>query len=444
MTRTLSRRHFVGGSLSAAGAAAFALPSLTSAALARLSAIQNGPVAIDFWHRNIGPAAEEWERLAPTFNEEFAGQVEVTVIAQGDIQELNQKVRAAAAGGGLPGALMADDYDVTQYAANDLLVPFDSYLNDAENGIPPAEQDDFLPGQILRHKLPIYDDQTMAFPQGFSAFTCFWNVDALQAAGFDGPPATWQEFPDHVRAVVQANPDMVGWNISGAGDRFISCLLTHGVQWLSEDGQSSTFDRPEALEIMTWWKELADEGLLAVLPGEEAVNSFTGGKSAYFMDSSGNTASFLEAITGFQWDCGLPPQGAQNPEPVTETYGPINTLPRTDEAKQLAGWLWIKWLTTPAALSRWVMATNYFPSRVSVAESPELEAYYESNQFAAKLVREVAPLARILSPSPALTQVRGQITADVVNEVLLGRLSPEDGVLKLKAEADEAIQQAQN
>ena len=443
MNPTITRRGLMTGA-AAAGAVAIGLQGMTpERALARLAALQDGPVPIDYWHRSTGAAAEAWEALASAFNAEYAGQVEVTPIAQGDIQELSQKVRAAAAGGGLPGALMADDYDVTQYAANEIIVPFDAFIADPENGLTPEQLADFLPGQIGRHKLPIYDDRTMAFPQGFSCFTTFWNVDALAAAGFDGPPATWAEFPDHVRAVVAANPGMTGWNIGGAGDRFISCLLTSGVQWLADDGQSSNFDRPEALEIMTWWEALADEGLLTVMSGDEANGSFAAGTSAYYMDSSGNTAGFRDLITDFAWDCGLPPQGAANAEPITETYGPINTLPATDESDQLAGWLFLKWLSTPEALAPWVMTTNYFPSVVSVADSPELQAYYAENTYAAKLVKDVAPLARILSPSPALTQVRGQITADVVNEVLLGRLTPEDGVLKLKAEADEAIQDAQ-
>lgn len=437
-TTTISRRRFVAGTAGTALAAA-AFGGLTpESALARLAALQDGPVAIDYWHRSSGDTILLWEQLAAAFNSEYTGRVQVTPIAQGDIQELNQKVRAAAAGGGLPGALMGDDYDITQYAGNEIIVPFDPYVNDPEHGLTAEEQADFLPGQFNRHKLDIYGDQQMAFPQGFSAFTSFWNVDALRKAGFDGPPKTWQEFPDHVRAVAAANPGMTGWNIGGAGDRFISCLLTHGVQWLADDRQSSNFDRPEALEIMTWWKALSDEGLLAVLP-EGASDSFVAGKSIYFMDSSGNTARFNREIAAFEFDCGLPPQGANNPTPVTETYGPINALPKTDEAKQLAGWLWLKWLANPVAMSQWVQSTNYFPSRTSVADSPELKSYYESNLYAAKLVKDLAPLARILSPSPALTEVRGKITADVVNEVLLGRLTPEDGVLKLKAEADEAI-----
>jgi multiple sugar transport system substrate-binding protein/sn-glycerol 3-phosphate transport system substrate-binding protein len=441
MTTSLSRRHLLTGS--AAAAATLGVGQLSmSEARARLARLQDGPTVIDYWHRSTGAAAAEWENLAAAFNEEMAGVVEVTAIAQGDIQELNQKIRAAASGGGLPGATMGDDYDITQYAANGIIVDIDPFLNDPENGLSEEEQADFLPNQLNRHKLAIYDDQRMAFPQGFSAFTCFWNVDALANAGFDGPPATWQEFPDHVRAVAEANPGMTGWNIGGAGDRFISVLLTHGVQWLADDGQTSNFDRPEALEIMTWWKALSDEGLLAVINGDDARNSFASGVSAYYLDSSGNTADFIAAAPEFTWDCGVPPQGADNPEPVTETYGPVNAIPTNDEAKQLAGWLWIKWLTTPAAMAQWVMATDYFPSRVSVAETPELTEYYEGNPYAAKLVQEVAPLARILSPSPALTQVRGQIAADVVNEVLLGRLTPEDGVLKMKVEADAAIAEA--
>ena len=441
MTYRISRRRLVAGS--AAAGAAFGLGPMTpERALARLAALQDAPVAIDYWHRSGGTAAAKWEDLAAQFNTEMAGQVQVTVVAQGEIQELNQKIRAAASGGGLPGATMGDDYDITQYAANGIIVPIEPFVNDPENGLSEEEIADFLPGQINRHKLAIYDDHMMAFPQGFSAFTCFWNADALQAAGFDGPPATWQEFPDHVRAVAQANPGMTGWNIGGAGDRFISVLLTHGVQWLADDGASSNFDRPEALEILTWWKALADEGLLAVLDGDDASNAFTSGKSIYYMDSSGNTADFAAANPAFTWDCGLPPQGENNPTPITETYGPVNAIPKNDEAKQLAGWLWLKWLTTPAAMAEWVMATDYFPSRVSVADSPELTAYYEGNPAAAKLVKEVAPLARILSPSPALTQVRGQVAADVVNEVLLGRLSPEDGQLKMKTEADAAIADA--
>jgi multiple sugar transport system substrate-binding protein len=439
MSFHLSRRRFVGGT--AAAAAGIGLGNLsTSHALARLAALQSGTAKIDYWHRHSGDTAKEWDKLAAQFNTEMAGKVEVTTVPQGNIQELNQKIRAAAAGGALPGATMADDADITQYAANGIIVPIEPYLNDSDYGIPATDQADFFPNQLNRHKLPIYDNHTMSFPQGFSFHTCYWNADALAKAGFDGPPKTWQEFPDHLRAVVKANPGLFGWNIGNAGDDFISCMLMYGVTWIKEDHKSSNFDRPEALEIMTWWKQISDDGIFAVI--DNADQAFISGKAAYYIDSSGNSGDFLKNITGFKWACGLPPQGANNPTPVTEMYGPINAIPKNDDAKQLAGWLWLKWLATPGPMADWVTSTSYFPTRMSVATSPALTAYYQQNPYAGKLVKNVAPLARIIEPHPALVEIRSQITPNVVNEVLVGQLSPEDGVKKLTAEANAAIQAA--
>lgn len=473
ISRSLSRRQLLVGVAGVASAALLAAcggtdtpptagsttaPNATSAAqpatapvvapaatvaVAPVSAVGTLPnklVEIDYWHRSTGDAAKMFETLAADFNTQYAGKIKVTPIAQGAISDLNKKIRAAATGGGLPGATMADDYDITQYAFSKVIVPLDAYIDDPQNGLTKEQRDDFLPNQIGRHKLAIYGNQTMAFPQGFSAFTTFWNVDALQKAGFSGPPKTWQEFPDHARAIGKANPGMAAWYIGGAGDRFISTLLTRGVDWLAPDGKSSNFDRPEALEIMTWWKQLNDEKLLDI-PKDNARDLFVAQKCAYYMDSSGSAVAFTSLIKDFKWNAALPPQGMAGAT-VTETYGPVNAIPKNDPEKQLAGWLWLKWLATPEPLAKWITATSYFPSTKSAATGPALKDFYTKNPVAATLVTGVAPNARILSPSPALTEVRGQIVADTVNSVLLGQLTPDAAVKKMKADADKAIRNA--
>jgi len=98
--------------------------------------------------------------------------------------------------------------------------------------------------------------------------------------------------------------------------------------------------------------------------------------------------------------------------------------------------------STPAPLASWVTATSYFPSTKSAAEGPALKEFYGQSAPAAKALREIAPNARILTPSAALTQVRGQIVADAVNQVLFGQLTPDAGVKKMKAEADKAVREA--
>lgn len=416
-------------------------PTAAVAPTSVVGMLPNKVVEIDYWHRSTGDAAKAFETLAADFNAQYMGKIKVTPVAQGSIADLNKKVRAAATGGGLPGALMGDDYDVTQYAYSKIIVPIDPYIEDPTHGLTMEQRADFLPNQIGRHKLPIYDNRTVAFPQGFSAFTTFWNVDALQKAGFSGPPKTWKEFPDHARAVAKANPGMATWYIGGAGDRFISVLMTYGVEWLKPDSRESNFDAPEALEIMTWWKQLYDEKLLDI-PKESARDLFVARKAAYFMDSSASSVGLAPLVKDFQWNAALPPQGANSTKMQTETYGPVNAIPKTDPEKQLAGWLWLKWLTTPQPIAKWIAATSYFPATKAAVDGPDLKEFYTKYPVASRLVKEVAPVARILAPSPALTEVRGQVVANVVNEVLLGQLTPEAGVRKMKAEADKAIRNA--
>jgi ABC-type glycerol-3-phosphate transport system substrate-binding protein len=403
--------------------------------------LPDGLVEIDYWHRQTGESANQLQRLAEKFNKEYEGQIRVTPVAQGDIQELRQKVQSAAQGGGLPGALMADDYDVTLYAFSGITVPLESYMQHSEYGLTQQELDAFLPDQINRHELQIYSGHTMAFPQAFSAFATFWNAKALQRAGFDGPPKTWQEFPDHLRAVSDANKGMSGWYISGAGDRFISTMLTYSVPWIKDNYQESNFDAPEALEIMTWWKQLYDEGLLD-FPSGDVQNLFASSRCAYFMDSSANAPNFRGLIEDFPWDARMPPQGEDNKEFETETYGPVNVVPKSDRESQLAGWLWLKWLTNPDPQADWVEVSGYFPSTRSAVQGTGLQSYYEQNPTAGKLFEEVAPQAHILPPHPALAEVRGRIVADAVDAVMTDRLSTEEGIERMKAESDEAISSA--
>lgn len=438
----ISRRGFllgVGGVASASFLAACVAPVAPATGGSAAAPMADSVIEIEYWHRMGGDTALLLETLAAEFTEQMEGRIKVTSLAQGNIQELNQKVRAAAAGGGLPGATMGDDYDITQYAFSNILVDLNEYVAHPEFGLSQAQIDDILPNQFNRHKLDLYDGKMMAFTQGFSAFTTFWNVDATRKIGLERPPASWNDFPGYVRTLSAANDDKPGWLISGAGDRFISCLLTYGVSWLKEGGQESNFDAPEALEIMTWWRELSDEGLLAVTG--DARDLFMAGENLHYMDSSGNAARFHASLEGFQWDAGLPLQ-RHDGAPITETYGPVNAIPVTSADEQLAGWRWIIWLLTPEVHARYVKQTSYFPSTRSAVETPLLQETYSDNVIARKLIDEVSVFAQILAPSPALPEVRGQITANVVNEVLLQQLTPEDGVRKLKAEADAAIRRA--
>lgn len=434
---SFTRRTVLKGSLGLAGAAALAGAPVQLRASA---ALQTEPKKIEYWHRLAGDSATAIDTLTQQFNAEHAGLIEVTAIAQGDIAQLTQKVRAAAAGGGLPAALMADDADVLSYYRSDVIVPFDDYIGNPESGLTSEDQADFLPNQLTRHNLPLYDNKTMSFPIGFSTYTFFWNVTALTNAGITEPPKTWVEFADAVRAVSAANSGMVFYTQPNLGSVFIFMLMTYGVSWLKESGQESNFDAPEALEAMILLKGLGDEGLL--VPDENHTDLFAAGTSSFFLQSSVNARRFPATATGLEWNAGMPPQGKTDGQALTEMFGPLNVLPKTDEESQLAGWTWLRWLTNAQPHAQFNQAAGYFPARTSAAENPILADYYASNPIHAALFENVAPYAHIPQPGPGLVEIRGAIASDVIASVLLGRLSADEAVKQLKGEADQAIQNA--
>ena len=103
MAQNLSRRHFLLGLGSVAGASLLAAcvapvaPVAPAAGEAAAAPLADTLLEIEYWLRLSGDTATLLEALAAEFSEQSEGTIRLTSIFQGTVQELNQKVRAAAA-----------------------------------------------------------------------------------------------------------------------------------------------------------------------------------------------------------------------------------------------------------------------------------------------------------------------------------------------------------
>jgi ABC-type glycerol-3-phosphate transport system substrate-binding protein len=107
--------------------------------------------------------------------------------------------------------------------------------------------------------------------------------------------------------------------------------------------------------------------------------------------SSGNLVTFSTQITAFEWGITLVPHesGAQ---PVTEMFGSVNTMFKGSPDQQLAAWMFLKYMAGPDTQAQFAADTGYFPSLRSSDQSAVVQ--------------------------------------------------PEDGIKKLKFDADQALKQA--
>lgn len=76
----------------------------------------------------------------------------------------------------------------------DKIVPLDEYINDPVNGLNKQALDDIMPGVLARQRIPEYNGKTMSWPHGNSSMGVYYNIDLLKKAGYEKPPATWQDF----------------------------------------------------------------------------------------------------------------------------------------------------------------------------------------------------------------------------------------------------------
>ena len=263
---------------------------------------------------------------------------------------------------------------------------------------------------------------------------------ALRKAGIAQPPATWDDVLADAKAIKTSTGQPL-WDLRAdqAGPIFIDVLWTYGVPWLSTDGKSSNFDNSAALKALQMFRQMLDDGTMVVSPSAE--QDFPNGRGAMLWASSGNLVTFATSITGFEWGIALVPR-ASGAQPVTEMFGSVNTMLKGTPEQQLAAWTFLKFMASADTQAQFAADTGYFPSVRSSSQSATVQDAYQRVPQYKSAVESISPVMQLLPQSAALDQVRNHIATDDVTQVLLQKMTPEDGIRKLKYDADQALKQA--
>ena len=107
---------------------------------------------------------------------------------------------------------------------------------------------------------------------------------------------------------------------------------------------------------------------------------FGNGQTLFTMGSSSGLPFYKSAVEegeagGFEWSVAPIPFTGANP--VQNIYGASVSIPASDEVTQLGAWLFLRYYTQPDVQAGWAQASNYFPTRASVADG--LTEYIDAN-----------------------------------------------------------------
>lgn len=400
------------------------------AAEGELAGVDPNGQTVVWWHNHSGSREERLKTIVDEFNSTNECGITIDAQNQGGYDDIRDKMNASLAAGEAPAALIVGyQNDQAFYQLNNALVDLNIFVNDPTWGLTEEEKADFFPNFFDQSVHPAFDNQRLGFPPNRSMEVLYYNQTWLEELGFSGPPATPEEFQEMACAASEANGDGTGgYILRDDASAMASWTYAYGGDILSEDGTGYVLNGPATAESLTFLKGVYDAGC-AYFFTEGFPNTEFAARRAVFTQGSTSGIPFyqgdIDTIAGEEgrdpdvWGVAAIPH--TTPDPVQNVYGGDVMIPVTTPEQELAAWIFVKWFTEPEQMIKWVGASGYFPTRVSVGANGELDPYIESTPGGTQWKQglDMLPYAKYEPQLISYDQVRRSM-AEAFNAIMQG------------------------
>lgn len=334
---------------------------------------------------------------------------------------------------------------VGEFAANGWVIPLTQFIEDPALADPNLNLDGFFP--ILLESFGTWDGVIYGLPFDNYSGLMYYNECMLEEAGFDGPPATWEELLN-VYGPALTNPDegVYAYALQSrrgetqSADSFMRVIWPFGGSLLTEDFQPN-LSSEESLAGLQFRQDL-----LEIMPPDvvswdhdETVQALAQGNVAMITEWTGFYATLANPETSTISDClgvAVEPAGPAGTTPALGGFSLGINADSTPE-EQAAAWLYIQWITSEAQ-ARSYIENGGVSARMAVYDDAELQ---EQFPFFGPVVESWEnygnPVFRPRFPEwPAISEIIAQFGS----EMMLGSISVEDGVAEIEAQMQEILE----
>ncbi len=380
-----------------------------------------------WWTNHTGSREAIVNELVERFNADNEFGITVEAQQQGGYDAIRDKVNAAVASGEVPvNILVGYQNDQAFYQLNDILVDFDTLINDPTFGLTAEEWDDFYPVFRSQSVHPLFDNQRLGFPPQRSMEVLYYNQSWLDELGFDGPPSNPDEFTEQACAAAASRDDgLGGYVLRDDASAMAAWTFAYGGDISNEDHTGYVLNSQPTVDAMTMLKSLYDNGCAYFLsegfPDPELTSGnavFTQGSTSGLSFYAGGVATFAEENGTDPIDWGITAIPHTTDEPVQNIYGGDVMIVRQTPEAEVASWEFIKWFTSPEIMAEWNARTGYHPTRAAAA--PLVDAFLTDatrTQYSQGL--ELLPFAAYEPQLLSYTAVRDEMQK-AFNEIMQG------------------------
>lgn len=329
-------------------------------------------VRVKLWHGLDGLTAATLNRMAFDFSQKNEWGIQVDVVSQKNLSQLVQATDAALRESNQPDIAVALPENAQGWDAQGLVTDLYSYIHHSKLGLSTDEIKD-IPAAFWKQDQ--IGNKQLGLPAARSGRFLFYNVSFAKALGFTTAPVSADDFHKQAcaaNASWKADTDLTN---DGFGGLVIeNAMLDIDSPWTAyawlraqggdvfADGKYAFF-APENQSTLNFLAGLRNEGCAWLSSATSSTEALAAHKALFVAGSLQSLRAQRAAFAGLtdQWTV-IPFPGAT---PAIVTYGPDYVVLKSTAQRQLAAWLFIRWMLSPENQARWARETTLFPARTS-------------------------------------------------------------------------------
>lgn len=333
---------------------------------------------------------------------------------------------------------------IGEFAASGWIVPLEKFYSDPTLADPNLNLEGFFP--ILLESFGTWDGKVYGLPFDNYSGLLYYNEAMLKEAGFDRPPASWQELLDTYGPALTKDGKYAFALQSRRGetqsaDSFMRMVWAFGGSLIKPDTFEPNLSSPESLAGLKFRQDLMKYMPPDIVEWDhdETVQGLAQGRVAMITEWSGFYATLANPETSTITESlrvAVEPAGADGkPHPALGGFS-LAVNAQSAPEKQAAAWLFIQWITSEAKAKAFI-ENGGVAGRRSVYQDEALRQQYP---YFAPLVESWEKYGNpVFRPRfPEWPQI-SELIAQTGTEMMLGNISVEDGAKQLDDQIREIL-----
>jgi len=387
------------------------------------------PVQVPFWHAMQAALGDALNGLIKEFNATHP-RIQIVGTPLANYSGLQQKTVAALSAGNPPAITQAYENWVAQYMLGNYLVKMGDLVK-GPNGLTQADINDFFPIMWQDGYMP--DGNMWMLPFNKSTEVMYYNPDMLTAAGFSGPPKTWDDFATMCKALTKADGSQWGASMGADVDLWYAMINEWGGRVFTSNESTGRvlFDvDPKAIASVQFLNDLYAGKYIHFTTGYNYQTDFGNLKCAFTFASIASY-TYMVAAAGGKFKVAEAPIPAGPAGQYGVMYGTniVMFSKGYTQEQQDAAWSFIKWFTSPHPTAQWSIKTGYLPVRQSALNVPEMKDFVAAHPEATAGFTQL-PHCLVEPPTQQWNTARTDISNEM-QKIFLQKISPTDGMKEL-------------